>query len=52
MAGKPAAIASPIIGSFGQSMVLIWDAKTGVLTQVGGENMDLREVTRVAEALQ
>lgn len=50
--GKPAAVARPIIGSFGEAMVLVWDASAGVLTQVGGDNLALEELIRIAEGLQ
>lgn len=50
IAGRPAAIARPIIGSFGPAMVLVWDKDTGILTQVSGDDMALEELTRIAES--
>lgn len=52
IAGKPAAIGRPILGSLGPGMVLQWDDENGVLTQVSGDNIALAELIRIAEGLQ
>lgn len=52
IAGMPAAIGRPIIGSLGPGMVLIWNEENGVLTQVSGDDMALEELVQIAEGLQ
>jgi hypothetical protein len=52
VAGKPAAVAPPIAGSFGHAAVLVWDQEKSVLIQVSGDSIALDELLRIAEGLR